>query len=137
MAGATTWPLGALALALILASVPTTASLLLDPVFVSDAVFTPALTVAVRDWAGNVCTTESTRTITATLSTGVGTLSGGGAVTVVEGIGTFTAMSVDLVGVNKVLTFASPTLQNATMTFGIRHGPPFSLFVRPRVPPAE
>jgi hypothetical protein len=94
--------------------------------FVSEVVFAPARAVAMVDRAGNICTQESP-TVAVALTTGTGVLSGTKVVVANEGVATFTDLSANLVGTNKVLTFTHVNMTLTTEPFNIKHGPPFAL----------
>ena len=69
----------------------------------------PAVTVAVEDANGNVETGDHTTTVSLAIGTnpGGGTLTGGSAVTVVAGVATFSALSIDKAGTGYTLTASS------------------------------
>ena len=69
--------------------------------------------VTIQDAQGNTVTTSSAN-VTLALTTGTGTLSGTATVAAVNGVATFSGLSVDLAGTNKVLTATSGTLTSAT-----------------------
>jgi hypothetical protein len=86
------------------------------------ATITPALTVAVVDQFGNVVTGDNTDTVTISIGSNPtgGTLSGTFTVTVVNGIATFSDLSIDLAGDGYTLhaTFGSLTAADSG-TFSI------------------
>ncbi len=94
--------------------------------------------VAILDRLGNTVTSgvDATKTISMTLTTGTGTLSGTAAQPAVAGVATFTGLSIDKVGTNKVLT-ASATVGGSARTtdtspqFAITAGPVAALTLTP------
>jgi outer membrane protein assembly factor BamB len=81
------------------------------------AAITPAVTVAVEDASGNIETGDNATKVSLAIGTNPsgGTLSGGAAVTVVAGIATFSALSINAVGTGYTLTAAStPAYTGAT-----------------------
>ncbi|MHB1584041.1 MAG: beta strand repeat-containing protein, partial [Acidimicrobiales bacterium] len=83
------------------------------------ATISPAVTVAVEDANGNVVTSDNATTITLAIGAnpGGGTLTGGGAVTVVNGVATFSGLSIDKVGTGYTLVASStPSNTQATST---------------------
>jgi hypothetical protein len=82
---------------------------------VSAAAFAVQPAVSIRDAQTNVVTSDSTTVVTVTLSAGTaGTLSGTTVATAVTGVATFSGLSIDLVGTDKLLTFTSNALTSAT-----------------------
>ena len=71
----------------------------------------PPLTVAVEDANGNVVTTDNATKVTLAIGTNpnTGTLTGGGQVTVVSGVATFAAVSINNVGTGYTLTASDTT----------------------------
>lgn len=73
--------------------------------------------VEIRDAAGVRVNTDNTTQVTAAITTGTGTggalLSGTAAVTAVNGVVTFTNLSIDLVGTGYTLTFTASGLSDA------------------------
>ena len=91
---------------------------------VAGAAITPAVTVQVQDANGNAVTT-STASITVAIGTnpGGGTLSGTKTLNAVNGLATFTGLSIDKVGSGYTLTAASTGLTGATSSpFNITPG---------------
>jgi adhesin/invasin len=88
---------------------------------VADVAFAPQPVVTIRDANGNTVTT-STDLVTLTLTTGSGTLSGTAAVNAVNGVATFSGLSINLIGTNKVLTATSNALTTTSNTFTITAG---------------
>ena len=83
----------------------------------ASSVITPAVTVAVEDADGNVETGNNTTQVTLAIGNNPasGTLSGGSAVTVVSGVATFTALSINNAGSGYTLSASSaPSLAGAT-----------------------
>ena len=80
----------------------------------------PPLTVAVEDANGNVVTTDNATKVTLAIGTNpnTGTLTGGGQATVVSGVATFAAVSINNVGTGYTLT--------ATDTTGAGGGHPYT-----------
>jgi len=70
------------------------------------------ITVAAQDGAGNTDTTF-TANVTAGLTTGTGTLSGTTIVAAVAGVASFSTLSINLIGVDKELTFTATGLTAA------------------------
>jgi hypothetical protein len=79
----------------------------------SAVAFTQQPVITIQDVAGNTRLAD-TLVVTAALSTGTGTLNGSTAVAASAGVATFTDLSLDLVGTDKVLTFASSNLTSVT-----------------------
>ncbi len=87
---------------------------------------TPAVTVAVEDAYGNVETADNSTQVTLALGAnpGSGTLNGGAATTVVNGVATFSGLSLDAAGSAYTLTATDPTDTSATSSsFDITAGP--------------
>jgi len=84
---------------------------------VAGAAWSQQPVVEIRDAFGNRVTTgaDATRVVTLALSTGTGTVSGTLTATAVGGIATFSGLSLNLIGTNKVLT-ASATLTSGAVT---------------------
>ncbi|HYL55487.1 MAG TPA: hypothetical protein VEU73_07910 [Gemmatimonadales bacterium] len=83
----------------------------------------PAVAVAIEDSFGHVVT-SATHVVTLTLGPGGGVLAGPAAVSAVNGVATFSALSVDKAGTGYALTAAAPGLAAATSTaFDIAVGP--------------
>lgn len=70
--------------------------------------------VKIQDQFGNTVT-DSTLTVTVSLQTGDGTLSGAGGVAASSGVVTYAGLSIDKTGTNKVLRFTQSTLTNQTV----------------------
>ncbi len=91
----------------------------------------PAVTVAVEDANGNVETGDNATQVTLGVGTnpGSGTLTGGAPVTVVSGVATFAALSIDKVGTGYTLTASSnPAYTTATsVAFNVSAGTPTHL----------
>ena len=90
---------------------------------VSGAVITPAVAVAVQDAGGNVITT-ATHSITVAIGTnaGSGTLSGTTTVAAVNGVATFSNLSIDNAGTGYTLTATAANLAGGTSAaFSIRN----------------
>ncbi len=89
----------------------------------------PAVTVEITDSAGNVVTTSSaTVTIAIANNPGGGTLSGTTSVAAVNGVATFSNLSINKSGVGYTLTATSSGLLDATSTsFNINAGAPATL----------
>ncbi|NCO90852.1 MAG: M6 family metalloprotease domain-containing protein, partial [Armatimonadetes bacterium] len=86
------------------------------------ATLAPALKVAILDINGYVVT-SATGQVSLALSQGTGTLSGTNTVAAVNGVATFSDLSLDLVGANKQLTASSGVLTQALSdTFAIEPG---------------
>ena len=79
----------------------------------SGTAFAQQPVVTIQDAAGNTVT-SSTAAVTLTLSTGTGTLSGTTTVNAVAGVATFSGLSLNLAGTDKVLTASSGALTTAT-----------------------
>ena len=82
----------------------------------------PAVTVELLDAYGNIVTTDNSDKVTLSLGTNPGsaTLSGGGAVTVVNGIATFSGLTVSAAGTGYTLSATSGSLPAvASSTFNI------------------
>jgi subtilase family serine protease len=98
---------------------------------VAGSTITPAVTVAVEDANGNVETGDHATQVSLAIgiNPGVGTLSGGAAVTVSGGIATFSGLSVNKVGTGYTLTAAStPSYTGATSAaFNVTVGSPNKL----------
>lgn len=81
--------------------------------------------VTIQDQFGNTATGDSTTVVTATLSTGSGTLAGTVTKTAASGVADFVAngLAIDLVGTDKVLTFTSAPVftSAASAAFTITH----------------
>ena len=85
----------------------------------------PAVSVAIEDALGNVVTTDNSTSITLTIGTnpGGGTLSGGGSTAAVNGVATFSGLSIDKPGNGYTLTANDGSLTSATTTsFNITPG---------------
>jgi prepilin-type N-terminal cleavage/methylation domain-containing protein len=96
---------------------------------VAGASITPGITVTVQDVAGNTVT-SSAATVTMTVSTnpGTSTLSGTVSATVVNGVATFSNLSLNKVGTGYKLTAASTGLTSAVSgTFNVTVGAPAKL----------
>ena len=80
----------------------------------ASASITPAITVEIRD-ASNILVTTATNAVTLSISTNPsgGTLSGTTTVNAVNGVATFSGLSINLPGNGYVLTASSPGLTNA------------------------
>ena len=81
------------------------------------AAITPAVKVAVEDANGNIETSDNATQVSLAFgkNPGGGVLSGGSAVTVVSGIATFSALSINIVGTGYTLTASStPSYTAAT-----------------------
>ena len=91
-----------------------------SPEIESGAAITPALTVAIKDATGNTVTTSSDSiTLAIGSNPGSGTLSGTATVTAINGVATFSGLSIDKAGTGYTLTAASGSLTGATSsTFG-------------------
>lgn len=76
--------------------------------------FAPAITVAVQDAAGNTVT-NATNPVSLAIGTnaGSGTLSGVTTVAAVNGVATFSGLSIDKAGIGYTLAAASPNLSSA------------------------
>ena len=98
---------------------------------VAGASMSPSVTVAVEDADGNVETGNNTAQISLAIGTnpGGGTLTGGSAVTVVAGVATFSALSINKTGTGYTLTASSsPSYTGATSSvFNITPGAPTKL----------
>ena len=80
---------------------------------------TPAVTVAVEDSSGNIETGDNSTTVALAFGNnpGVGTLTGGSAVTVISGVATFSGVSINKTGTGYTLTASStPSFTVATST---------------------
>jgi len=99
--------------------------------FIQGPTMTPAVTVAVEDANGNVETGDGSTTISLMIGTnpGSGTLTGGGAVTVIAGVAAFPGLSIDKAGTGYTLTASStPIYSPATSAaFNITPGTPTKL----------
>ncbi len=86
-----------------------------------NAAITPAVVVAVRDTFGNTVTTDNTTSVTVALGNpGGSTLSGTNPVTAVNGLATFTNLSVNNAGTGYTLTASAAGLTGATSnTFSV------------------
>ena len=87
---------------------------------------TPAVTVAVEDAYGNVETVDNSTKVTLALGAnpGSGTLNGGAATTVVNGVATFSGLSLDVAGNSHTLTATDTTDTSGTSSsFDITAGP--------------
>ena len=74
---------------------------------------TPAVTVEIQDSLGNRVNDNTTQvTITIGLNPGGGNLTGGGAVTAVAGVATFSNLSIDKAGTGYTLVANAPSLPN-------------------------
>jgi hypothetical protein len=84
------------------------------------ATITPAVTVSVEDANNNVVTTDQTTKVTLAIGTnpGGGTLTGGGQVTVVNGVATYSGLSISAAGNGYTLS--------ATDTTGVGGGHPYA-----------
>jgi hypothetical protein len=84
------------------------------------ATITPAVTVSVEDANGNVLTTDNSTKVTLAIGTNPagGTLTGGGQVTVVSGVATYSGLSINNAGNGYTLT--------ATDTTGAGGGHPYT-----------
>ena len=93
---------------------------------VAGSSITPAITVQIRDANGNVVTTDNSTTVSLAINAnpGSGTLTGGGLVTAVNGLATFSGVSVNKTGTGYTLdASSSPSLTGATSTtFNITPG---------------
>ncbi|MFN8531784.1 MAG: hypothetical protein U0670_24525, partial [Anaerolineae bacterium] len=88
---------------------------------------TPAVTVELRDTTNAVITTDNSSQVSLAIGTnpGGGTLTGGGAVTVVNGVATFAGLSIDSPGVGYTLVASSAGASNTTSSaFDITAQPP-------------
>jgi hypothetical protein len=104
---------------LVLATAPTQA-------MESAVAFTQQPVVTIQDVWGNPCL-PNTLAVTVALTTGTGTLNGTAVVTASGGVATFSGLSLNLVGSDKVLTFSSVNLTAVatsalTITFAIGAG---------------
>jgi len=79
---------------------------------VAGTAFAQQPVVTIQDAQGN--TVNVTDNVTVALTTGTGTLSGTATVAAVAGVATFSGLSINLVGTDKVLTATSGTLTSAT-----------------------
>ncbi len=80
---------------------------------------TPAVTVAVEDSSGNIETGDNSTTVALAFGNnpGVGTLTGGSAVTVISGVATFSGVSINKTGTGYTLTASSiPSFTVTTST---------------------
>lgn len=89
---------------------------------IAGAVWAQQPVVQILDAAGNLVT-SSTATVTLTLTTGTGTVTGTRVLAAVGGVATYSGLSLNLVGTNKILT-ASATSMTAAVSnsFTITHG---------------
>lgn len=83
---------------------------------VAGAAISPAVRVALLDQYGNIVTTDNTDAVTLAFGSNPSgaALSGGGPVTVVQGVATFTGLSVNNAGTGYTLAASSGTLAGAT-----------------------
>jgi hypothetical protein len=91
---------------------------------VASAAITPAVQVSIVDAFGNV--TASTDNVTVAIGTNPsgGTLSGTATVAAVNGVATFSNLSINLVGTGYTLAASSGSLAGATSSaFNVTHGP--------------
>jgi Subtilase family/Divergent InlB B-repeat domain len=87
----------------------------------------PPVTIQVQDSLGNVITTDNGRSVAIAIGSnpGGGTLSGTTSATTVNGIATFSNLSIDKVGTGYTLTASSPGLTGVTSsTFNINNPTP-------------
>jgi adhesin/invasin len=103
---------------------PTTLVLVTEPSASTAAgvAFAQQPVVQLRDGFDNLVTTDSSTVVTATLTTGTGTLSGTVTETAASGVANFAGngLSIDLPGTNKVLTFSAGGLtSDASAAFTI------------------
>ena len=98
---------------------------------IAGATIAPNVTVAVEDASGNVETGDNTTTVGLAIGTnpGAGTLTGGAAVVVSDGVATFSGLSINAAGSGYTLTASStPTYTGATSSvFAITPGTPSQL----------
>ena len=93
----------------------------------SGATITPAVTVLIKDSVGNVVTTSSAP-VTLTLTSGTGTLAGTTTQAAVNGVATFSDLSISTAGAGKILTASSTGLTSAASSaFAITAGAPSQL----------
>ena len=98
------------------------------------APFTTAAVVELRDPAGNVANTSAT--VTAAIASGDGVLGGSSAVTAVDGVATFTTLTINGGAGARSLTFSSGALTAVTSTsFNVAAAPPAVIAIAsPSVP---
>lgn len=93
---------------------------------VSGEAINPAVAVRVEDILGSTVTSDNSTAITLSLKTnpGNGTLTGGGTVTVTNGIAVFPNLSINKAGVGYVLEAKSPTVVKSGVSspFNVVHG---------------
>ncbi len=108
-----------------------------EPSTTAAGVLTTQPVVQVEDRYGNVVTTDAS-TVTASLTTGPGTLKGTVSLAAVAGVATFTNLEIDQVGQGDVLTFTDGALTPApSAPFNVNPGAPsptFSTLTGPTAP---